>query len=78
MPSTTSPDALRSLLERFAFADAAYKVVGVGSVGTRCLIALFVAGDDDLLLLQAKEARRSVREPFAGESLAGCSGKRVN
>jgi uncharacterized protein (DUF2252 family) len=66
----------RSLFDRFEFADAAYKVVGVGSVGTRCLIALFAAGDDTLLL-QAKEARRSVLEPYLGASEYPDSGERV-
>ncbi len=66
----------RSLFERFEFADAAYKVVGVGSVGTRCLIALFAAGDDTLLL-QVKEARRSALAPYLGGSEKTDEGRRV-
>jgi len=56
----------RLLLSRFSLVDAAYKVVGVGSVGTRCLALLLVAGDADPLVLQAKEALASVFEPYAG------------
>ncbi len=51
------PDYRRHLLDRFQLIDAARKVVGVGSVGTRCWIALLDGGgDDDPLLLQVKEA----------------------
>jgi uncharacterized protein (DUF2252 family) len=53
----------RVLLARFRFVDVARKVVGVGSVGTRCLIALFEGRDDgDPLFLQVKEANDSVLE----------------
>jgi uncharacterized protein (DUF2252 family) len=55
----------RAIFERFTFADAAYKVVGVGSVGTRCSVALFVAAPGDMLWLQVKEARASVYERYA-------------
>ncbi len=44
------------------------KVVGVGSVGTRCGVALLVTGDNDPLFLQIKEARASVLEAYAGKS----------
>jgi uncharacterized protein (DUF2252 family) len=54
------------LLERYQLIDMVYRVVGVGSVGTRCLVALFLGdGQDDPLFLQIKEANRSVLEPFA-------------
>jgi uncharacterized protein (DUF2252 family) len=52
----------RQLFDRYLFEDIAIKVVGVGSVGTRCTVALFLADDTDPLFLQAKEARRSVLE----------------
>src|SRR6516165_10454500 len=52
--------------DRRALVDVAIKVVGVGSVGTRCALALLMAGQDDLLFLQFKEARASVLEPYAG------------
>lgn len=65
------------MLDRFAIKDAAIKVVGVGSVGTRCWVLLLMAGEDDPLFLQVKEARRSVLEPFAGKSAYANHGQRV-
>jgi uncharacterized protein (DUF2252 family) len=59
----------RRLLEGFQLVDAARKVVGVGSVGTRCWILLLLGRDgDDPLFLQAKEAEASVLEEFVGKS----------
>jgi uncharacterized protein (DUF2252 family) len=71
------PTERRALVDRFRLVDAAYKVVGVGSVGTRCLIMLLVAGEDDLLILQAKEARHSVHEAFVGSCGFTQDGERV-
>ncbi|CAL9599443.1 hypothetical protein SUDANB105_05390 [Streptomyces sp. enrichment culture] len=60
---STLAEERRLLLERYRFADAARKVVGVGSVGTRCFIVLLEGRDAaDPLFLQIKEARRSVLE----------------
>jgi len=68
----------RYLLEQFEFADMARKVVGVGSVGTRCWIVLMLGRDgSDPLFLQAKEAERSVLEEFAGTSEYANHGQRV-
>ncbi|MGZ5078586.1 MAG: DUF2252 domain-containing protein [Usitatibacter sp.] len=67
----------RVLLDRYTLVDVALKVVGVGSVGRRCFVALLMAGDDDALLLQLKEARASVLEPYAGKSLYPNHGQRV-
>jgi len=68
----------RYLLERFRLVDAARKVVGVGSVGTRAWVALFVGRDnDDPLMLQIKEAQSSVLEPFLGKSQFSNHGQRV-
>ena len=53
------------------------KVVGVGSVGTRCAILLLLADDDDALILQYKEAGPSVLEPFLGKSRFRNHGQRV-
>jgi len=61
------PDDVGHLLDQFTLTDAARKVVGVGSVGTRCWIALLEGGGaDDPLILQIKEAQASVLEPYLG------------
>ena len=55
----------RELVERYRFVDVALKVVGVGSVGTRCFVVLLEGRDQgDPLLLQAKEATASVLDPY--------------
>ena len=71
------PEHVRVLFDRFHLCDVAVKVVGVGSVGTQCLVALFMAADNDPLFLQIKEARASVLEPYAGASLHANHGQRV-
>jgi len=68
---------VRVLFDRFQFVDLAVKVVGVGSVGTMCCVGLFMASDNDPLFLQVKEAKASVLEPYAGESLYSNHGERV-
>jgi uncharacterized protein (DUF2252 family) len=68
---------VRLLLDRFAVVDVAFKVVGVGSVGTVCGIILLMSGKGDPLFLQFKQARRSVLEPYCGASPWDHSGKRV-
>jgi hypothetical protein len=74
----TLPLDRRRLLERFHYADAARKVVGVGSVGTRAWIALMLGRDDeDPLFLQLKEAEASVLEPYLGASEYTQHGQRV-
>ncbi|HEY2675549.1 MAG TPA: DUF2252 domain-containing protein [Steroidobacteraceae bacterium] len=73
----TLPADRRALLERFELVDVAMKVVGVGSVGTRCAVVLMMGGDDDSLFLQLKEARASVLEPYAGRSKQRNHGERV-
>ena len=60
------PEERRILLDRYELADVAFKVVGVGSVGTFCAIGLFVTRDDQTLLLQLKEAQTSVLAPICG------------
>jgi uncharacterized protein (DUF2252 family) len=68
----------RRLLERYHYADLARKVVGVGSVGTRAWVVLLLGRDStDPLFLQAKEAQRSVLEPFADKSQFFNQGERV-
>ena len=74
----TLPLDRRRLLERYQFVDAARKVVGVGSVGTRAWIALLLGRDGtDPLFLQAKEAEASVLEPFLKKSEFSNHGQRV-
>jgi uncharacterized protein (DUF2252 family) len=75
---STLSDERRRLLDRYRAHDAARKVVGVGSVGTRCYVVLLL-GDrhDDPLLLQVKQATTSVLEPYAGRSRYRHHGHRV-
>ncbi|MEU0278571.1 DUF2252 domain-containing protein [Streptomyces sp. NPDC088147] len=75
---STLPEERRTLLDRFRFIDAARKVVGVSSVGTRCYIVLLEgrhAGDP--LFLQIREAERSVLEPHLQQSTYAHQGHRV-
>jgi hypothetical protein len=75
--STLSGDRQR-LLEKYQFTDLARKVVGVGSVGTRCWVALFLGRDQgDPLFLQIKEAEAAVGEAFLGASEYDHHGQRV-
>jgi uncharacterized protein (DUF2252 family) len=68
----------RYLLEQYEFCDMARKVVGVGSVGTRCWIVLMLGRDnDDPLFLQVKEAEASVLSRFIGASKYTNQGQRV-
>ncbi len=68
----------RYLLEQYEFADMAHKVVGVGSVGTRCWIVLLLGRDEsDPLFLQVKEAEESVLCRFVGASKYANQGQRV-
>ena len=68
----------RVLLEEFDVVDMARKVVGVGSVGTRCWIVLLLGRDQsDPLFLQVKEAQPSVLSPYLGASRYANQGERV-
>ncbi len=74
----TLPDDRRRLLERFEIVDAARKVVGVGSVGTRAFIVLLQGRDaHDPLFLQIKEATASVLEGYLPKSRYRNHGERV-
>jgi uncharacterized protein (DUF2252 family) len=66
----------RHLVERYALKDVAFKVVGVGSVGTFCAIGLFMSGDGAPLFLQVKEAGKSVLECL-GPKFQDHPGRRV-
>ncbi|QBF29062.1 DUF2252 domain-containing protein [Pseudomonas tructae] len=70
-------DERRVLLDRYRLVDAALKVVGIGSVGTRCYIALLFSEENHPLILQFKESCRSVLEPYAGKSQFKNQGQRV-
>ena len=68
----------RYLLQQYEYCDMARKVVGVGSVGTRCWIVLMLGRDDaDPLFLQVKEAEASVLSRFVGASRYANQGLRV-
>ena len=68
----------RVLIDRYRFVDIAHKVVGVGSVGTRCWVLYFEGpGGGDPLFLQAKEATSSVLEPYLGRPAQKHHGQRV-
>jgi uncharacterized protein (DUF2252 family) len=65
-------------LEEYRYVHTAYKMVGVGSVGTRCYIMLMLGRDhNDPLFLQVKEAQASVLERFVGKSTYVHHGQRV-
>jgi uncharacterized protein (DUF2252 family) len=67
----------RALFDRFKAVDAAIKVVGVGSVGSRCYVVLLLATPNDPLFLQVKEASASVFEPYARRAREERNGRRV-
>jgi uncharacterized protein (DUF2252 family) len=67
----------RVLLDQYRFVDGAIKVVGIGSVGTVCLVILMMSAQNKPLFLQWKEARESVLEPYAGKSAYAHHGQRV-
>ena len=73
----SAPPHLAALFNHYRLADAAFKVVGVGSVGTFCAVGLFASGDGELLLLQAKEAQASVLEVGLPKSAYAHAGERV-
>jgi uncharacterized protein (DUF2252 family) len=73
------PEERRMIIFRYRAVDIAQKVVGVGSVGTRCAIVLCLGGaeGDDPLFMQIKEASASVLEPYVGASPHKNHGERV-
>ena len=73
------PEERRIIVMRYRGVDVAQKVVGVGSVGTRCAIVLCLGGaeGDDPLFMQLKEAQASVLEPYLGASPYTNHGERV-
>lgn len=73
----SQPEERGVLLDRYRLADVAFKVVGVGSVGTFCAIGLFVTRDDATLLLQMKEAQQSALASYTAPSVYLNQGQRV-
>lgn len=73
----SQPEERGVLLDRYRLVDVAFKVVGVGSVGTFCAIGLFVTRDDATLLLQLKEAQQSALAPYTAPSVYLNQGQRV-
>jgi len=71
------PDDRKVLVDRYELKDLSLKVVGIGSVGTLCAVALMMAGNEDPLFLQIKESRPSVLERYHGESMYPNYGQRV-
>jgi uncharacterized protein (DUF2252 family) len=71
------PDSVRVLFDRYRLEDWAAKVVGIGSVGTRCLVGLFFSAEGHPLFLQFKEACPSVLAPYAGKSIYENQGQRI-
>jgi uncharacterized protein (DUF2252 family) len=69
--------SVRVLFDRYRLQDFAIKVVGIGSVGTRCLVGLFFSAEGHPLLLQFKEAGSSVLAPYAGKSEYRNQGQRI-
>jgi uncharacterized protein (DUF2252 family) len=74
---TSLPVDAQVLLRRYAMVGLAHKVVGVGSVGTRALVMLLESGDGDVLLLQVKQANRSVLAPYLTDREPVHEGQRV-
>lgn len=73
----TLPEDRRFLLDRYHLVDTALKVVGIGSVGTVCMVVLMVSVTGSPLFLQVKQANASVLEPYAGGSVYPHHGQRV-
>jgi uncharacterized protein (DUF2252 family) len=71
------PDSVRVLFDRYRLEDWAVKVVGIGSVGTRCMVGLFFSSEGHPLFLQFKEACPSVLAPYAGKSVYANQGQRI-
>ena len=73
----TLPEDRRVLFDRYTLVDVAVKVVGIGSVGTMCMVALMMSIAGRPFFLQVKEANASVLEAYAGKSAYAHHGERV-
>jgi len=74
---TTLQPGRKLLLDQYHITDVALKVVGVGSVGTRCYVALMLNDSNEPLFIQVKEARESVLEPYTNPSVYQHHGERI-
>jgi len=74
--STLQPDR-KLLVDQYKVIDVALKVVGVGSVGTRCYVVLMMNDNNERIFMQVKEARQSVLEPYTQKSIYSHHGERV-
>jgi uncharacterized protein (DUF2252 family) len=74
---STLQDDRALLFKQFKVVDVALKVVGVGSVGTRCYVVLLMNERQDPLFIQVKEARQSVLEPYTAKCKYDHNGRRV-
>ncbi len=75
--SATLQNDRNLLFSRYRVVDIALKVVGVGSVGTRCYVVLMLNEKDEPLFMQVKEARQSVLEPYTSKSGYAHNGQRI-
>ncbi|TKG69657.1 DUF2252 domain-containing protein [Prauserella endophytica] len=73
----TLRESRRDLIARYTVSDVAFRVVGTGSVGWRCYIALLHGNGDEVLVLQLKEARPSALEEYLNVEPAGHEGRRI-
>ena len=73
---TLQPDR-RLFLDQYHITDVALKVVGVGSIGTRCYVVLLLNDNNEPLFIQVKEARQSVVEPYTKPSVYKHNGERI-
>jgi uncharacterized protein (DUF2252 family) len=71
------PPERRALLDRYQLKDVAFKMVGVGSVGTFCVVVLLATPDNDPLLLQIKAAEMSALAPHLPSNTDAHQGERV-
>lgn len=74
---STLQDDRKHLIEQYRIEDVALKVVGVGSVGTRCFVVLLLNDNNEPLFIQVKEANQSVLEPYTTPSVYKHHGERV-
>lgn len=74
--NTLQPDR-KFLFEQYKITDVALKVVGVGSVGTRCYVVLLLNDNNEPLFIQVKEARKSVLEQYTSPSKYNHNGERI-